>query len=565
MKLDRLLILHLLFLLLISSQVNSMELEKPMEVKPVAVEIEVPKSEHQVQLASSQGQTVSISYDAFLLSNTMKGMVEGLTMTGNTIEESDLIIPTNIDTKSLKRIAEILEKTREAQEKKQPLEQEVLPIIDQLTAEDTILFLKGIAYLGVPEEIFHYVLEHLNHLLIKMTDLTKLESILIESFSKEISEQGPEKYLPSDLRNELAKNLIDAYKIVFFNIFPFYLESRVLAGKHVLTLAFSPDGKWLAMGSVDSTACLWNVQNAEEVKILKGHKGIIEALAFNPDGKLLAAGSDGTRACLWDVRQPKEVKILKGYAGHTLVFSLDGKCLGAGSWDNIAHLWHLQSPEEVKVFEGHENLIITLAFSLDCKWLATVSLDKTARIWNVQNPKEVKVLKRHDQPIFGVAFSPDGKWLATGSDHTRLWNVQNLEEINVLKGHDGSVYGLAFSPDGKWLATGSHDNTVRLWNVQNPKEFKVLKACEGSIIKLAFAPDGQRLATRSGEGIVRLWALDKIYELANKLDYRQLMLLVKFSQLGTKAMLSNDYYRNMYNSITDSELRGAINKYFDLQ
>jgi WD40 repeat protein len=177
------------------------------------------------------------------------------------------------------------------------------------------------------------------------------------------------------------------------------------------------------------------------------------------------------------------------------------------------------------VLRGREGIIETLAFSPNGKWLATSSIDNTGRLWNVQNPEEVKLLKGHENRIETLAFSPDGKWFATGSfDKTaRLWNVQNPEEVKILKGHGAAVTTLAFSPDGKWLATGSFDNTARLWS------------------------------------------LDKVYELSNKLDYRQLMLLVKFSQLKAKKVLSNGYFNALCNSITDAELKRAINRYLDLQ
>lgn len=69
----------------------------------------------------------------------------------------------------------------------------------------------------------------------------------------------------------------------------------------VLSLAFSPDGKWLATGSADKACRLWNVDKGVQVRVLGGHEGPVNAVAFSPDGKLLATGSEDTTVLLWDV------------------------------------------------------------------------------------------------------------------------------------------------------------------------------------------------------------------------------------------------------------------------
>src|SRR5690606_39855004 len=71
----------------------------------------------------------------------------------------------------------------------------------------------------------------------------------------------------------------------------------------VSTLAFSPDGRWLATGSYDSTAWLWDVQDpTADPVVLRGHEGPILALAFSPDGRWLATGSGDATVRLWDVQ-----------------------------------------------------------------------------------------------------------------------------------------------------------------------------------------------------------------------------------------------------------------------
>jgi WD40 repeat protein len=119
-------------------------------------------------------------------------------------------------------------------------------------------------------------------------------------------------------------------------------------GTRALTLAFSPDGRTLAMLysiRAPQTIAFWETATGLERGRIKG--GAISfdaaALTFSPDGNTIAAGCADDAICLWSARTGKVLGRLAGHQGGVtcLAFSRDGRTLFSGGKDTSALVWDL--------------------------------------------------------------------------------------------------------------------------------------------------------------------------------------------------------------------------------
>ncbi|QRV86979.1 Vegetative incompatibility protein HET-E-1 [Ceratobasidium sp. AG-Ba] len=306
-------------------------------------------------------------------------------------------------------------------------------------------------------------------------------------------------------------------------------SSRSPAVEHPLTghandvnsVAYSPDGAYIASGSDDKTIRMWDAHTGQQVgHPLTGHTEWVRSVAYSPDGAYIASGSWDRTIRMWDAHTGQQVG--HPLTGHTdsvwsVAYSPDGAYIASGSEDNTIRIWDARTGQQVgHPLTGHTDWVRSVAYSPDGAYIASGSEDNTIRIWDAHTGQQVgHPLTGHTRSVYSVAYSPDGACVASGSsDRTiRIWDAHTGQPVgHPLTGHTDWVRSVAYSPDGAYIASGSEDNTIRIWDAHTGQQVgHPLTGHTDWARSVAYSPDGAYIASGSTDNTVRVWDVESLH------------------------------------------------------
>jgi WD40 repeat protein len=201
-----------------------------------------------------------------------------------------------------------------------------------------------------------------------------------------------------------------------------YLEHQLIGHKdEVLSIRFSPDGKYVLTASRDNTARLWDSRSGNALVIMK-HSDWVNSAEFSADGSSIVTkswniGSSpiGGELKIWAV---PDGSIIKQYETRSTIayaeFFNDASHVAVFFNDEFyATVFDLKTDEHEKNYSLRDpSTNKSDSISTDGEQRATASYDHGARLWRFQRP----------DTTFGILLTPQF-WIAVFTAICTFWCI----------------------------------------------------------------------------------------------------------------------------------------------
>jgi len=256
----------------------------------------------------------------------------------------------------------------------------------------------------------------------------------LDLFSTESLERVNTRPIPSTITSQPALAALAIHHSQEHWSQTMLLESPTMLSGRVTALAFSPDGTRIGIGSgLSSRSGQLTIVNLLDQSIVKSfddlHSDSIFSLAYSPDGRFLATCGADKMIKLIDTQTNEVAKILEGHTHHVLAVAWhdEGHRLASASADTTVKIWDIERGESIKTISGDGTEVTGVAYVGTTSNIVASTLQNVVQLYDSNSGKQIKQFSPASDSLHAVAVSPYGMYaLATGQEGTaRIWYIED--------------------------------------------------------------------------------------------------------------------------------------------
>uniref|UniRef100_A0A672IC63 U3 small nucleolar RNA-interacting protein 2 n=1 Tax=Salarias fasciatus TaxID=181472 RepID=A0A672IC63_SALFA len=363
----------------------------------------------------------------------------------------------------------------------------------------------------------------------------RLAKLYLEQLKHEEEDKADDEAFETDL---IAGRLQDEMSSALQIMQPDASEIRVLRGHKlpITCLVISPDDKCIFSAAKDCSIIKWDVESGKKLHTVHGgrkgtedrhvgHTAHILCMAISSDGKYLATGDMNKLIMIWEAETCKHLYKFTGHKGPVsgLSFRKGTHDLYSASHDRSVKVWNVDENAYVETLFGHQDAITGLDSLSRERCVTAGGRDRTVRVWKIAEESQL-VFHGHEGSIDAIQLINE-EHMITGADDgsLSLWSVNKKKPLSTVKQAHGChgdagleqphwVASVAALHNSDTVASGSHNSQVTVW--QCGKSYRGLERLfsvpvNGFINSLKFSSSGHFLVAGVGQEhrLGRWWRL----------------------------------------------------------
>ena len=287
--------------------------------------------------------------------------------------------------------------------------------------------------------------------------------------------------------------------------------------KDVVTVDWSPDGRFIASGGDDQSVRLWNAGTGQLIKIVGNVKGGVDSVSFSADSTMLAASGADEKIHLFSTEPAAEIATLDDNGNYRVAFSPDKQLIVSGSQAGQVRIVDAHTGALLHVIAQHTNRAQQLTFTPSGE-LAIVSWDHSVSFWRIASfgVERTRLLDGFDTELSSIAFSHDGHWAAVAEADAaiHIYRLPGWERSHTIHTPEGARWPkVSFSADDQMVLAANAEGVLRVFHTSSGAVLANIDVQpEGKLFHCALNPARDELVTAGLDGAVAVWSLSKAFD-----------------------------------------------------